>query len=253
MKVKRKIVEIDEERCTGCGECVPACAEGAIEIVDGKARVVEDKYCDGLGACLGNCPVDALKISEREAEEFDPEAVEHYLAEKEQAEKTSKEPALHKPSGCPSSRLHVFKGSSCEDANEPRRQEDAASALSHWPVKIRLIPAKAPFLKGADIVVAADCTAVAYPNFNRDFLKDKVVLTGCPKFDDVQEYIDKFTDIFRTAGIRSVTVLDMEVPCCSAMPVIVRKGMEAAGKEVPLEEIVISIRGQVLKRGESAA
>jgi len=245
----RKIVEINEELCDGCGQCVLACAEGAIEVIDGKAKIVKDSYCDGLGACLGECPQGALKIIERQAEEFDPEAVEEYLQEKEQREKTA---TSSMPCGCPSSHIQVFDAA-CKDANQPVSQKGGRSALTHWPVQIRLVPAKAPFLKGAHLLVAADCTPVAYPDFHRDFVQGRVVLLGCPKFDDANEYVKKFAEIFQTANVRSVTVLDMEVPCCSALPAIVRKGMEASGKTIPMEEVTVSVRGEVLKRKQSAA
>jgi Fe-S-cluster-containing hydrogenase component 2 len=255
MKIKRKIVEIDQERCDGCGQCAIACAEGAIAIVDDKAQLISDNYCDGLGACLGECPQGAIRIIEREAEDFDPEAVEEHLKRREQTEQAA---IPHVASGCPSSHIQVFSAhGKREDVTTARtgvvREPGQPSALSHWPVQIRLVPADAPFLKGADVLVAADCAPVAYPEFHRDFLKDKVVLIGCPKFDDVPQYIEKFAAIFKTAGVRSVTVLTMEVPCCSGLPMIVRRGMTAAGKEVPMEDIVISARGEVLKRERSAA
>lgn len=249
MKSLRKIIEIDEEKCDGCGQCVLSCAEGAIEIIDGKARLVSETYCDGLGACLGECPQGALRIVERESEEFDPEAVEHYLKEKEK-QKAAEKPLM--PCGCPSSHIRVFDVS-CEDANRPMVHSESPSALSHWPVQIRLVPADAPFLRGAHLLVAADCTPVAYPNLHRDFLPGRIVLLGCPKFDNVQEYLKKFIEIFSTANIQSVTVLDMEVPCCSALPAIVKKSMEAAGKSIPTEEVTIGVRGEVLKRKSLAA
>ena len=221
MKVLRKIIEIDEDLCDGCGQCVPACSEGAIRIVDGKARVVEDMFCDGLGACLGECPIGALRIIEREADEFDEEAVEKHIAS--------------------------FPPKSCEEANKPVVIQESESALSHWPVQIRLIPAKAPFLKGADLLVLADCVAVAFPALHRDFLRGRVVMMGCPKFDDVQAYINKFAEVFNNAGIKSITILIMEVPCCSGLPAIVKKGMEASGKKIPMEEVIISARGEILR------
>lgn len=221
MKVLRKIIEIDEELCDGCGQCVPACAEGAIQIVDGKARVVNDKFCDGLGACLGECPTGALRIIEREADEFDEEAVEKHLSS--------------------------LPAESCEEANKPVVIQGSESALSHWPVQIRLVPAKAPFLKGADLLVLADCVAVAFPTLHRDFLRGRVVMMGCPKFDDVQAYINKFAEVFNNAGIKSITIPIMEVPCCSGLPAIVKKGMEASGKKIPMEEVVISARGKILR------
>ena len=249
MKIIRKIIEINEERCDGCGQCVLACAEGAIEIIDGKAKIVKDSYCDGLGACLGECPQGALKIIEREAEDFDPEAVEHYLAQKEKQQQAAT-PSL--ACGCPSSHIQTFNVS-CQDVNHPRFQEEASSALSHWPVQVRLVPPTAPFLQGADLLVVADCTPVAYPNFHRDFLQGKAVMLGCPKFDNAEEYIKKFAEIFRVANIQSVTVVEMEVPCCSALPAIVRKGMEAAGKEIPMKEVVISVRGEILPKVQKVA
>ena len=245
MKVTRKIIQIDEELCDGCGQCVPSCAEGAIEIVDGKARIVADKYCDGLGACLGECPNDALTVIEREADDFDEQAVEEYLKEKE---KTAP-PAQPVDGGCPSARIRNFIPSPpCQAANVPVTQSSASSELSHWPIQIHLVPPTAPFLKGADLLVAADCTPVAYPNFHQDFLKGKVVMVGCPKFDDVDEYIRKFTDIFKEADIKSITSVVMEVPCCSGLPMIIKKAMEDAGKDIPLEEAVISTRGEILER-----
>ena len=251
MKVSRKIIEIDEELCDGCGQCVPSCAEGAIEIVDGKARLAAEKYCDGLGACLGECPTGALTIVEREAEEFDEAAVEAYLRSKPEQEALQEAPVDR---GCPSTQIQAFAPSTpCVEANKPAAQSSADSALSHWPVQIHLVPPAAPFLKGAELLVAADCTPIAYPHFHRDFLKDKVVMVGCPKFDDVQEYIEKFTDIFKTADIKSITVVVMEVPCCSGLPLIVEKGMEMAGKKVPMETVVISPRGEILNRRKNAA
>lgn len=245
MKTLRKIIEIDEQLCDGCGQCVPACAEGAIQVIDGKARVVSENLCDGLGACLGECPTGALKIVEREAEEFDEEAVEKHLENiKEQPE--AGRPAENLACGCPSQQVRTFArppgGTSL-----PESADIMASALSHWPVQIRLVPAKAGFLKGADLLVLADCVAVAYPNLHKDLLEGRAVMMGCPKFDDAEAYIAKFTDVFRQAGIRSVTTVVMEVPCCSGMPYIVEQAMKASGVEVPHRQIVISPRGEILE------
>lgn len=241
----RNIVEIDEELCDGCGQCAIACAEGALEIRDGKARLIKESYCDGLGACLSGCPKGAVKVIERNAEEFDPEAVEEHL----EVRKTQ-EPAeeISIPCGCPSSRIQTFlQGLPDREIPGPVELDEKTSELSHWPIQIRLVPPGAPFLKGADLLVVSDCAPVAFPDFHAKFVSGKAVLLGCPKFDNAQEYIHKFSEIFRTADIRSVTVVDMEVPCCSAMPKIVQKGMEAAGKEIPMEEVVISVRGKVIK------
>ena len=239
-KILRKVIEIDEDLCNGCGNCVTGCAEGALQIIDGKAKVVSETFCDGLGACIGECPTGALKIVEREAPPFDEDAVKKHLTKKEEATM---------PCGCPSTHIQILdKTTACEAANKPKHFENAQeeSALTHWPIQIKLIPASAPFLKGANLLVLADCTAVAFPTLHRDLMKGKVVMMGCPKFDDVHEYVQKFTDIFKTAGIKSVTTVVMEVPCCSGMPMIVKKGMEAAGKKIPIDEIVLSLKGKIL-------
>ncbi len=251
MEVTRKIIEINEELCNGCGNCIISCAEGALQIVDGKARLVADRYCDGLGACLGECPTGALQITEREAEGFDEKAVEHHLAKQEKVQEDVPDTL---PCGCPSTHIQTFgPKTACQKANAPVSYVGFESTLSHWPVQIRLVPSNADFLKHADLLVVADCTAVAYPNFHRDFLQGRVVLVGCPKFDDTQEYVEKFTDIFRKAGIRSITTLVMEVPCCHGLPVIVKKAMDDAGKSIPMEYVVIGVRGDILKREDLVA
>ncbi|MFO7707236.1 MAG: 4Fe-4S binding protein [Desulfobacterales bacterium] len=250
MKVTRKIIKIDEELCNGCGNCVPACAEGALEIIDGKARVIADLYCDGLGACLGECPTGALTIEEREAEEFDEHAVEQMLSAKEDKPAAGRREVLPMaPGGCPSARMVQSFGAPADAAAGPAHAGDPVeSALSHWPVQIMLVPPTAPFLKGADLLVMADCVAVAFPSLHRDLLKGKRVMMGCPKFDNVQAYIDKFAQICKQSGIRSITSVVMEVPCCASLPVIVRKGMEVSGAKIPMEEIVISVRGKMIEK-----
>jgi len=241
MKTMRKIIEIDEELCDGCGQCVTGCEEGALKVINGKAKVVSETFCDGLGACIGECPTGALKIVEREAAPFDEEAARRHVALQQG------EPAL--ACGCPSTHIQTFATlSPCEAANRPAEIGGGTSALTHWPVQIRLIPPTAPFLKGADLLVLADCTAVSFPTLHRDLLPGKVVMIGCPKFDDVQDYVNRFADIFRTADIKSVTTVVMEVPCCAGLPSIVRRGMEAAGRDIPLEEVMLSTRGEILKR-----
>lgn len=250
MKVRRKIIEIDELRCDGCGQCILGCAEGALKIVDGKAKVVADKFCDGLGACIGECPQDALTIVEKEADEFDEIAVEEHLS---QMEKEPAPKAAAPITGCPSAKLQSFAPTACQAANQPTEHEPSASALSHWPVQIRLVPPHAPFLKNAHLLVAADCTPMAYPDFHERLLKGKVVLMGCPKFDDVQEYIDRFAGIFSESDIASVTTVVMEVPCCSGLPTIIKKGMEKAQKSVPMQTVVISTRGQILEERQEAS
>ncbi len=244
MKALRKIIEIDDELCNGCGQCVPDCAEGSLEIIDGKARLVAEKYCDGLGACLKSCPTGALKIIERESEVFDEHAVEAYLATKKQP------PApTATPSGCPSAKIQLFSPSatSCQTANTPSRQQ-GASALGHWPVQIRLIPPTAPFLQGCDLLVAADCAAVAYAGLQEDFLRGRVVMMGCPKFDDAAMYVQRFSEIFRAAELKSLTMLIMEVPCCGAMGNIIRQALVQSGVRLPVREVVVGTDGSL--RGE---
>ena len=251
MNALRKIIEINEGLCNGCGQCVLACAEGAIQIIDGKARLAAERYCDGLGACLGECPTGALKVIEREAEEFDEESVKAHLeAQADNAPKAEATMAC----GCPSTQIQSFGVPPVRhEHTEPETHASYTSALSHWPIQIRLVPPTAPFLKGAHLLVAADCTPVAYPHFHRDFLEGKVVMVGCPKFDDAQAYIQRFADIFKTADIKSITVVVMEVPCCQGLPTIIKKGMELAGKSIPLEQIIISTRGEILERERMVA
>ncbi|MFH2123753.1 MAG: 4Fe-4S dicluster domain-containing protein [Pseudomonadota bacterium] len=249
MKIMRKIILIDEELCNGCGLCVPDCAEGSLQIIDGKARLVADNLCDGLGACLGSCPTGALQIIEREAEDFSEEAVHEFLANKKKEESAKSNP---KPSGCPSSRLQTFAPQTpCQTANKPTLAvTGGTSALSHWPVQIRLVPPSAPFLQNADLLVAADCTAVSAPNFQTDFLAGKVLMMGCPKFDDAQSYVQRFAEIIATCNLKSLTILIMEVPCCSSMTGIIKQAMEQAGKTVPVEQVILSTRGGVIGRSQ---
>jgi NAD-dependent dihydropyrimidine dehydrogenase PreA subunit len=241
MKIKRKIVEIDEEKCDGCGQCVIGCAEGALTLIGGKVKVISDNLCDGLGACIGECPQGALRIIERQAEAFDETAVEAHL----ESSKAEEQPGPEKmPCGCPSTQIQSFVPGPA--TAEPSSRESRPSTLSHWPVQIRLIPPNAPFLKGADLLILADCVPVAFPGLHQELLQGKVVMIGCPKFDDAQEYIDKFAAIFKTAGIKTITTAVMEVPCCSGLPAMVRKGLEASGAQIPMNRLVVSTRGQIL-------
>ena len=242
MKVMRKIIEINEELCDGCGQCVPDCAEGALKVIDGKVKVMADMYCDGLGACLGSCPTDALKIVEREADEFDEEAVEEML--KSMKGKQEKAPAAKASPGLGGMKIET----PCQAANKPRFDLGPAktdSALSQWPVQIRLVPAQAPFLQNADLLVAADCVPVAYPHFHRDLLAGRVIMMGCPKFDDVNGYVQKFTEVFQKAKPKSIKLAIMEVPCCGGMRMIVKEALKQAGMDIPLEEVVVSARGEI--------
>lgn len=251
MKQTRKIIRINEELCDGCGLCVPDCAEGSLQIINGKAKLVADNLCDGLGACLGSCPTGALQIIEREADQFDERAVEEFLANQKQQAAATATPQM--ACGCASTHIQSFTPttSPCQSANIPKTippDNTAESQLSHWPVQIRLVPPHAPFLKGADLLVAADCTAISAPRFQRDYLKGKVVMMGCPKFDDAESYIERFAEIIATCGLKSITILIMEVPCCSAMTMIIKRAMERAKANVPVEQITISTRGREIQR-----
>ena len=246
MKSLRKIIEIDEERCDGCGLCVPSCAEGAIKIIDGKARLIAEKYCDGLGACLGDCPQDAIRIVEKEVDEFDGEAVEKHLRPTMDTSAKTPNPI---PSGCPSAHIRNFtEQPAAKPAAKPETTAKVPSALSHWPVQIRLVPPHAPFLKNADLLVAADCSPMAYGNFHRDFLAGKVVMMGCPKFDDIKIYEERFRQIFSQAEVKSVTILVMEVPCCQGLPAIVKKALKDSRKNIPLEIVTLGLQGKILQR-----
>jgi Fe-S-cluster-containing hydrogenase component 2 len=249
MKQVRKIIKIDEELCDGCGLCVPDCAEGSLQIIDGKVKLVSDNLCDGLGACLGACPTGALQIIEREADDFDEEAVEVFLANKEKEEKAAP-PQMD--CGCASTHIQTLKPMTpCQSANQPKSVPVGMatdSQLTNWPIQIRLIPPHAPFMQGADILVAADCTAAAAPDFQATYLSGKTIMMGCPKFDDAESYIQKFAEIIDTCNLKSITILIMEVPCCSAMNVILKRALDQATVSVPVEQITISTRGQELER-----
>ena len=246
MKQIRKIIEIDEKICDGCGNCVLACAEGAIDIINGKAKVIGDQYCDGLGACIGDCPQGALKIIERQADAFDEKAVEQLLSK--QKENKASFPAF----SCPSSAMKTFPMENLISDNKQEKQNDGLSDsrvksyLGHWPVQIRLVPSNAPFLKNADLVVAADCVSVVYPNFHQDFLNNKAIMIGCPKFDNNDEAIEKFYSIFVESKIKSITCVIMQVPCCSVLPLIIRKAYEKSKTDILFREIIISVKGQIL-------
>lgn len=248
MKILRKIIEIDEELCDGCGQCVPACDEGAIQLINGKAKVVAEKYCDGLGACLGDCPQGAISIIEREADDFDPEAVEEYLKNRDDTPGDAPETLA---CGCPSTQMQTLSTCNCNETKEitggPAGGPAPVSALGHWPVQIRLIPAHAPFLKNANILILADCAAVAYAGLHQELLADRIVMMGCPKFDDLADYEERFIEMFTKNEIKSVTVVTMEVPCCSGLPGAVKSALQKAGKISPLKEMVISLKGEVLK------
>lgn len=248
----RKVVKIDEELCDGCGLCVPSCAEGAIQIIDGKAKLVSDVYCDGLGACLGECPQDAISIEEREAADFDEEAVRRHLAGVRQpasppaAEPVSAPvaPPMAGPrvaSACPGSAMRQFRPPASARSTSP--SSAGPSQLGHWPVQLMLVPPPAPFLKNADILVCADCVPFAVPDFHQRYLAGKAVLVGCPKLDDLPHYFEKLKEIIATATPRSLTVLKMEVPCCNGIAQATVLARNQVAPEVPLEVHTIGIGG----------
>lgn len=233
--MKRKIIEIDESKCNGCGLCVTSCAEGAIAIIDGKAKLISDKYCDGLGACLKECPEGALRIVERDAEPFDEKAVHEHL-------RSIKEETL--PCGCPGSSVRNI-----EPCPVPEYYDDEVelkSELTHWPVQLTLVPPTAPFLNGKEVVLCADCVPFAYPNFHRDFLKNKAVLVACPKLDDFKAHTEKLAMILKMANIKKLIIAHMEVPCCFGLVHMVNQAIEKSNVNIPVEEVTIGVRGNIL-------
>ena len=249
--VTRKVVRIDEEKCTGCGLCIPNCAEGALQIVDGKAKLITDKFCDGLGACLGHCPEDAITVIEREAEEFDEKAVEAFLHKQKETQPQSKPQPAPVFAGCPSSRAMHFKVS--ESKTESISTTSAVSQLTQWPVQLKLVPINAPYFQDADLLIAADCVPFAYANLHQDFLKGKAVVVGCPKLDDIQLYKEKLAEIFKTNSIKSITVPYMEVPCCFGLVKVTEDAIAASDKNIPLKKIKIGIRGDIKPEEEVKA
>jgi ferredoxin len=234
METVRKIIRIDDDKCNGCGLCAEACAEGAIQMIDGKARLVNETHCDGLGACIGECPQGAITLEEKLTEPYDERTAHHHKAYLEEATKCS----------CPSMQIAQFE----REANITERCDHSHSMLGHWPVQLALVPPDAPFLKGAELLLASDCVPFAYANFHRDFLSGRSVLVACPKLDDAQSHLDKLALILRRSTIKSISVARMEVPCCSGLTAIAREALQLSQKNIPLKEIVIGIRGDI-KRG----
>ena len=277
---KRKIIKIDEAKCNGCGLCIPNCPEGAIQIIDQKARLISDLFCDGLGACIGHCPEGAITIEEREATPYDEGKVmdniakqgknvimahlrhlkEHneekllkeaisYLKDRNidisfEGEQEHMEPKHSE--GCPGLKIMDLRGK--ESPKETKKSSvNAESQLNNWPIQIKLVPVHAPYLDRADLLIAADCVSFSYANFHDGLLKGKVLLIGCPKLDDSKLYLEKITQIFKNNNITSVTCLHMEVPCCFGLVNIIESALAACGKKIPLKKITISVKGQILK------
>ena len=239
----RKIVKIDEDLCNGCGECIVNCPEGALRIIDGKARLVKESYCDGLGACLGECPEGAITLEEREADQFDEEAVSAHMA-------AAKDKEAPLPCGCPGSAMRQMTtpDACCCDAT----CDAVASQLTHWPVQLTLVPPTAPFLQDADVLLVADCVPFALPDFHQRFLHGgHPVLVACPKLDDAQAHAAKLKAILEQSSLRSLTIVRMEVPCCSGLNRIAEKAIAASGNQVPVQEVVISIDGQGIAPGNA--
>ncbi len=246
--MKRKIIQIDEEKCTGCGLCVPGCAEGAIQIIDGKAKLVSDVYCDGLGACLGECPEGALTIIEREAEAFDEHKALEALAQRKRQE-TQNAGGLNvmPPSGggCPGAAAMAIDRTA--PFGSPPVSSPQPSELTHWPVQLHLVNPSADFFKNRDVVLAADCVAFALGDFHARFLKGKALAIACPKLDEGQEdYIDKIRRLADEARINTLTVVIMQVPCCRGLMQIAATGLERAKRKVPLKKVVVGIKGEIL-------
>jgi Pyruvate/2-oxoacid:ferredoxin oxidoreductase delta subunit len=235
----RQIIRIDQDKCDGCGLCVPSCAEGAIQIVDGKAQLLADRYCDGLGACLGECPQGALTIEARDAEEFvGPAPGAPHPEAPPQLPASPAEGFV-----CPGSRMQQFQPGALEKVSG-----GGASALGHWPIKLRLVAPKAPFLRGASLLVAADCAPFAAGDFHSRYLAGKAVVCGCPKFDDVPEHVAKLTAILKENDIQEIAIVNMEVPCCFGLVQIVRQALEASGKNLSVTICTLGTNGQVLQQ-----
>ena len=275
---KRKIIKIDEDKCNGCGLCIPNCPEGALKVIDGKARLISDLFCDGLGACIGHCPQGAIMIEEREAEKYDEkkvmgnivkqgkntiiahlnhlkdhnefgylkEAMDYLVAKGIKIRPADLINTGHSSKGvCPGSR--VVDSRVKEKPGEDMGAPSGVCRLETWPVQLKLVPAFAPFLNGADILVAADCVPFAYADFHEDLLKGKVLLVGCPKLDDVSYYKEKISQIVKNNDIKSITYAHMEVPCCFGLLPAIKEAISESGKDVPFDDVTISIKGERIK------
>ena len=237
----RKIIHIDEEKCNGCGLCASACHEGAIEMVNGKAKLVRENFCDGFGDCLPGCPTGAITFEEREAPEYDEDAVKQAKEKKKMEEMKH----MHHEGGCPGSRMMRLEPQEQDSAEGTAPGFRPASRLGQWPCQIKLVPTQAPFFDGAKLLIAADCTAYAYANMHEEFMKGKITVIGCPKLDDV-DYTDKLTAIIRDNDIKSVTIVRMEVPCCGGLQRAAENALRASGKFIPWQVVTIARDGRIL-------
>ncbi len=250
----RNIIEIDEELCNGCGKCVTACAEGAIQMVEGKAKLVSDVYCDGLGACIGDCPTGALEVVQREAAEFDEGAVEQRL---EELKREEPKPHAH-AGGCPGSAARSLASSggcpgSAMRSVDPAGDEGGSagpSQLVNWPVQLHLISPQAPYFQNAELLVAADCAPFAYPDFHRKLLAGRPLVIACPKLDEAQPYVDKLAQLIAMNDLKGISIVHMEVPCCTGLMHIVLKAKELSGIDVPIKRTVVGIRGDIIQEDE---
>lgn len=262
-KIKRKIIKIDEEKCDGCGLCIPSCPEGALQIIDGKAKLVTEQFCDGLGACLGDCPQGALTVEDEEVEGYDeegvighikeqsPELLEKHLAHlKKHAHELPQYHSHQGISSCPSAQMLHWEKKGEEKVAE---KAGADSELRQWPIQIQLVPPSAPYFQNADLILGADCVPFAYPNFHADFLKGKAIAIGCPKLDDSEAYINKLTQILESSDIKSIQVVHMEVPCCYGLVNIAQEAIKRSGKDIPLKTVNIGIKGEILEQSGGVA
>lgn len=238
----RKIIHIDEDKCNGCGICANACHEGAIEIVDGKAKLVRENFCDGFGDCLPGCPMGAITFEMREAPEYDEAAVK--AAKEENMKEANKEMKAH--AGCPGSKIMPIKRGEREEAESQNQiYNKPVARLNNWPVQIKLAPIKADYFEGSKLLIAADCTAYAYAAFHEDFIKGKITLIGCPKLDAI-DYSEKLTEIIKNNDIKSVTIVRMEVPCCGGLEMAAKKALQASGKFIPWQVVTVGIDGSLM-------